>query len=182
MEYFDVLDRDGIRTGETLTRKEVHRTGAYHRAVHIFLFNAKGDVLLQRRSAHVDHFADMWAISVTGHIGAGEYSSQAAERELQEEIGVSGGDVTLRFLFSFYQEATLAADYIDRQFNDVYVVEADLPVSALRVDPQEVSDVRYVAFEEFARMVSDPSSRLAPVYHRECRDLVYFLRAGRGRV
>lgn len=134
---------------------------------------------MQRRSANVDHFANMWGISVTGHIGTGEYSSQAAERELQEEIGVPAEDVKLRFLFSFYQEATLRPDYIDRQFNDVYVVEADLPVSVLKVDPQEISEVRYVAFDEFEAMVSDGASGLAPVYQRECRDLVYFLRPGR---
>ena len=48
-EIFDILDENGVETGKTATRKEVHEKGLWHRAVYGFIFNEKGDVLLQKR-------------------------------------------------------------------------------------------------------------------------------------
>ncbi len=50
MEYFDVLNEYGEFTGKTATREECHKKGLWHRAVYGFIFNNKGDILLQKRS------------------------------------------------------------------------------------------------------------------------------------
>ena len=47
-EYFDILDENGNKTGKTKLRSEVHRDGDWHKAVHIWIINNKGDILLQR--------------------------------------------------------------------------------------------------------------------------------------
>ena len=181
-ELIDVLSESGLRTGEVLSRAEVHRLGKHHRAIHLYLFNSRNEVLLQRRARTVDHYPGMFGISVTGHIGAGELSSDTARRELEEELGIDSSGLALDFLFSFYQEAVLGDAYIDRQFNDVYVTRADVDAGLVHLDPAEVTEVKFVPFEDFRRMVSEATGDLAPVYANECRDLVYFLerRAGRG--
>lgn len=171
----DVLDESGLRTGEVLSRLDIHRLGKLHRVVHLYLFDTKGRLLLQRRSLTVDHFPGALTISVLGHVDAGESSMDTVERELEEELGFSRGRVSIRFLFSYRRDATLSDEYIDRQFNDVYAAWGDFTLSDVAVDGEEVTGVSLVEFAEFVAMASDPSSALADVYRDEARDLVYFL-------
>jgi 16S rRNA (adenine1518-N6/adenine1519-N6)-dimethyltransferase len=60
-----------------------------HRAVHIFIFNDRGDVFLQKRSRWKDRHPLLWDSSAAGHVDAGEEYDMAAIRELQEELGIS---------------------------------------------------------------------------------------------
>jgi isopentenyldiphosphate isomerase len=172
-DLIDVLSSSGIRTGEILSRKEVHRLGKYHRAIHLYLFNSKNEILLQRRSPGVDNYPGFFSISVLGHVNAGELSSATVKREV-EERWASMRQLKID-LFSFFQEALLSETYIDRQLIDVYITHANLDPSLIKFDPLEVSEIKFVSFERFRKMVSNASSGLAPVYANECRDLVYFL-------
>lgn len=86
-ELFDVVDENDAVTGRT-TRAEVHQRGLRHRAVHVLVFNKRGDVLLQQRSALKDVHPGVWDSSVAGHLDAGESYEAAAVRELEEEMGI----------------------------------------------------------------------------------------------
>jgi isopentenyl-diphosphate Delta-isomerase len=174
-DLIDVLADAGLRTGEVLPRAEVHRLGKYHRAVHLYWFNSKNEVLLQRRAPTVDHYPGFFSISVLGHIQAGEFSSAAVRREVKEELGVDASQLQIDFLFSYFSEAVLNGTYIDRQFNDVYMTRADIEIEGVKFDPAEVAEVKFVSFESFREMVVNEAAGLAPVYGDECRDLVYFL-------
>jgi isopentenyl-diphosphate Delta-isomerase len=180
-DFIDVLSEYGLRTGEILPRAEVHRLGKYHRAVHLYLFNSKNEVLLQRRASTVDHFPEFWGISVTGHVKAGEFSSNCIRREVEEELSINSSQLQFDFLFSFYQEVILNEIYIDRQFNDIYLAHVDIKPEKIQFDRSEVSRVKFVSFEIFQEMVMSESTDLAPVYANECRDLVYFLSTNRLR-
>ena len=171
----DVLSSTGLRTGEILSRAEVHRQGKYHRAIHLYILNAKNEILLQKRALTVDNAPGMLTISVLGHVNAGESSSSTVRREVEEELGIDASQWKFDFLFSFLQEAHVSETYIERQFSDVYLTRAELDLTRVRLDHVEVAEVYFVPFERFLEMVSDPSSGLAPVYEEECRDLVYFL-------
>ena len=86
-EIFDVVDEDDQVIGQA-TRGEVHRRGLRHRAVHVLVFNTKGEVFLQKRSMHKDTFPGAWDSSCSGHLDRGEDYDAAAIRELWEEIGL----------------------------------------------------------------------------------------------
>src|SRR3972149_7867574 len=174
-DLIDVLSSTGLKTGEILSRPEIHRLGKHHRAVHLYLFNSKNEILLQKRALTVDSYPGVFSISVLGHINAGEFSSDTVKREVEEELGIDTSQLKFDFLFSFFQEAILNETYIDRQFTDVYVTRADIDPKFIKFDRSEVSEIKFVPFESFREMVSDESSGLAPVYTNECRDLVYFL-------
>lgn len=174
-DLIDVLSSSGIRTGEILSRKEVHRLGKYHRAIHLYLFNSKNEILLQKRSLTVDNYPGFFSISVLGHVNAGEFSSATVKREVEEELGIDISQLKFDFLFSFFQEAILSESYIDRQFSDVYVTYADIDTNLIKFDRSEVSEIKFVSFDNFSKMISNKTSGLAPVYENECRDLVYFL-------
>lgn len=88
-EIFDVVDENDQVTG-TSTRGEVHANGLLHRAVHVFVFNKRGDLLLQQRSLLKDAHPGVWDSSVSGHLDSGEDYEPAAVRELQEEMGITG--------------------------------------------------------------------------------------------
>lgn len=174
-KLIDVLSPAGLRTGEILPRAEIHRLGKYHRAIHLYLLNSENELMLQRRALTVDNFPGTLSISVLGHVDAGETSASTVRREIEEELGLDASSLRIDFLFSYLSEATLAEDYIDRQFNDVYLTRAELDPAQLRFDPAEVAEIVFVPLERFRAMLADPASKLAPVYAAECGDLFYFL-------
>jgi isopentenyldiphosphate isomerase len=86
-EIFDVVnDLDEVIGQET--RSEVHRRGLVHRAVHVLVFNAAGQVFLQKRSMKKDRQPGVWDSSASGHVDSGEEYDACAVRELSEEIGL----------------------------------------------------------------------------------------------
>ena len=87
-ETFDVVDANDIVTG-TATRGEVHARKLVHRAIHVFVFNKRGDLLLQKRSPLKDLCPGLWDSSVSGHLDSGEDYDAAAIRELDEEMGIA---------------------------------------------------------------------------------------------
>ena len=87
-ELFAVVDEKDQVTGAA-TRSEVHGNNLLHRAVHIFIFNSAGEVLLQKRSRWKDRHPNLWDSSAAGHVGAGEDYDATAVRELKEELGIT---------------------------------------------------------------------------------------------
>ena len=92
-ELFDVVDANDQVTG-TATRGEVHAKHLLHRAVHVFVFNKRGDLLLQQRSHLKDVHPGLWDSSVSGHLNTGEHYPAAALRELDEEMAIRGTTAT----------------------------------------------------------------------------------------
>ncbi len=88
-EVFDVVDEANHVTGQA-TRAEVHARNLRHRALHIFVLNAAGELFLQKRSPWKDRHPDAWDSSAAGHLDAGETYADAARRELREELGLPG--------------------------------------------------------------------------------------------
>jgi isopentenyldiphosphate isomerase len=178
-DLIDVLDENGLRTGEVLPRKEIHKQGKLHRAVHLYLFDKSGKILLQQRSKNVDHYPELWGISLTGHIDAGESSTTALQREIQEELGLNPEKMKVSFLFSYRRDAVLNQTYIDRQFNDVYACFHDFKLEDIKFERSEVQAIDLIPFSRFKEMAEDTSgkSALAPVYGRACVDVLYYLRA-----
>jgi 16S rRNA (adenine1518-N6/adenine1519-N6)-dimethyltransferase len=86
-EIFDVVDAQDQVVGQS-TRAEVHAQRLMHRAVHVFVFNKRGHLLLQQRSMLKDVHPGDWDSSVSGHLDSGESYESAAIRELSEEMGI----------------------------------------------------------------------------------------------
>ena len=94
-EIFDVVnERDEVIGRQT--RGEVHRLGLIHRAVHVLVFNAAGQVFLQKRSMKKDRQPGLWDSSASGHVDADEDYDACAARELREEIGLQLPDAPRR--------------------------------------------------------------------------------------
>ncbi|HEY1769710.1 MAG TPA: 16S rRNA (adenine(1518)-N(6)/adenine(1519)-N(6))-dimethyltransferase RsmA [Chthoniobacterales bacterium] len=87
-EAFAVVDEND-RVIAAKPRAEVHGNNLRHRAVHLFIFNPAGELLLQKRSAAKDRHPHLWDSSAAGHVAAGEDYAQTAARELEEELGIA---------------------------------------------------------------------------------------------
>lgn len=87
MEMFDVVDSED-RVLRAEPRDVVHVNNLLHRAVHMLLRNATGEILLQKRSIWKDRNPGRWDSSAAGHVDSGEDYLTAARRELREELGI----------------------------------------------------------------------------------------------
>ena len=156
-ELIDVLDENGIRTGEVLTRKEVHKRGLWHRIIVIAIINEKNEILIQQRSDDKDKNPGMWDISVTGHLSAGQDSLTAATREISEEVSVSLGYSVevkdFRFMFSFRKQEEVSENHHDKQFYDFFILrQAGLTAENIRFQESEVQAIRFVTISELNMM------------------------------
>jgi 16S rRNA (adenine1518-N6/adenine1519-N6)-dimethyltransferase len=92
-ERFDVVDeQDRVLRSEF--RDVIHVNNLLHRAVHMLLFNASGELYLQKRSIWKDRNPGLWDSSAAGHVDSGEDYLTAARRELQEELGIEAPPLT----------------------------------------------------------------------------------------
>ena len=94
-EIFDIVNEHDEVVGQN-TRREVHARGLWHRAVHVLVFNARGEVFLQKRSMRKDIAAGKWDSSASGHVDSGEAYDACAVRELREELGLDLEHLTQR--------------------------------------------------------------------------------------
>ncbi len=156
-ELIDVLDENGIKTGEILTRKEVHKRGLWHRIIVVAIINDKNEILIQQRSDNKDKNPGKWDISVTGHLSAGQDSLTAATREISEEVSVSLGYSVevkdFRFMFSFRKEEKVSEEHYDRQFYDFFILRQNgITTDNLRFQASEVQAIKFVSISELNDM------------------------------
>lgn len=157
MELIDVLDENGIKTGEVLPRDEVHKRGLWHRAIVVAIVNEKNEVLVQQRALDKEKNAGMWDISAAGHISSGQDSLMAAAREISEEVSVSLGYSVevkdFRFMFSFRKIQEFSKDFIERQFYDFFILRQNgLNEDNIRYQQSEVNAIKFVTITELNEM------------------------------
>ena len=165
MEYFDILDENGNKTGERKLREEVHRDGDWHKSVFMFVINSNAEIILQKRSADKDTHPNMWTVSASGHLSAGESSIDTAIQELREEIGIKASENQLEYLFTVKEQEIPKTGFIDNEFGDVYLLNIDVNIDELVIQKEEVSEVKFVSYKELKQMVETQDKTL--VLHEE---------------
>lgn len=159
-ELIDVLDENGVKTGEILTRKEIHKRGLWHRAIAVAVINEQNQILVQQTSFKKEKNTGMWDISVAGHISSGQDALSAASREINEEISVNLGfnvDIKeFRYMFSYRKEEILKENYIERQFYDFFILRKNgLRTEDIKVQESEVEQIKFVSVSELNEMIEN---------------------------
>ncbi len=157
MEWFDVVDGNGVPTGEVTEREEAHSKGIRHRTAHIWIIRDTRDgvqVLLQKRSENKDSFPGRFDTSSAGHIQAGDEPRESAIRELEEELGITADPADLEFAGTFRIRYEL--EFHDRIFRDneiafVYVYRKPVLAEQLHLQEEEVEKVQWFGLEETYR-------------------------------
>ena len=159
-EIFDVVNERDEVIGQQ-RRSEVHRLGLMHRAVHVLVFNATGQVFLQKRSLRKDRQPGVWDSSASGHLDHGEDYDACAVRELREEIGLELSAAPAR------RFKLAASAQTDQEHVWVYRCEAEGP---FRLDPDEIERGGWFAPGEVTRWMAerpqDFASALLAIWRR----------------
>lgn len=122
MEEQIILVDDNDNEIGTMEKQEAHLKGKLHRAISVFIFNSKGDLLLQQRAISKYHSGGLWSNACCTHPRKGESTEKAAKRRLVEEMGMR---CDLNFRFSFVYRAELTNGLIEHEFDHVYFGESD---------------------------------------------------------
>src|SRR5437868_6620220 len=144
-DIFDVVNgRDEVI--DSKPRSGVHRLGLLHRAVHVLVFNARGQIFLQKRSMKKDRQPGLWDSSASGHVDSGEDYDTTAVREVWEEIGLRLPKTPKR-LFKID-----ACEETDQEFVWVYRYESEGPFELNR---EEIDRGDWFAPEEVTRWMAE---------------------------
>lgn len=127
-EYLEFVDENDQALGTEL-RHVIHEKGLRHRAAHIFVFDSRGRLFLQKRSRFKDMNPSQWDSSAAGHVDPGESYDACIVRELQEELGVHLDAAPEPVLYH------PACDETGQEF--VWLFQATIDVE-LTLDPQEI--------------------------------------------
>ncbi len=153
-EIFDVVNERDEVVGQA-PRSEVHRRKLLHRAIHVLVFNARGEIFLQKRSMLKDTAAGLWDSSSSGHVDSGEDYDACAVRELREEIGLELKRPPERILRI---EACAATG---NEFVWVYRCASEGPCT---LHPQEIERGDWFAAEFVTRWVAERPQEFASAF------------------
>lgn len=169
MELWDVYNVDRIKTGKRIVRgRDKLGEGEYHLVVIVLVFTPDGRLLIQKRAANKAGWPSMWDVSAGGAVTAGETSSEGAERELYEEVGIRHSFKGKRPHFSFAHRIGFA---------DCYIITKDVKLDELSLQASEVSDARLATLDEIIAMID--KGEFIPYYESLIR-LMFDMRFGYG--
>lgn len=134
---------------------DTHRAGLLHRAFSVFVFNSRGELLIQKRAASKYHSRGKWANTCCGHPRPGEEIIAAGTRRLREELGLV---CTLRYGFQARYRAKLDNDMIENEIAHILFGRSD---AEPRPNPQEVAACRYISFEALRDEIAEHASSYA---------------------
>jgi isopentenyl-diphosphate Delta-isomerase len=150
-EWFDVVDESDRVIGRE-RRRDVHRRGLLHRAVHVLVIDPAGRVFLQKRSMKKDSAPGVWDSSASGHVDSGEAYDACAVREVREELGWAPTS-PLEPLFKLS-----ACAETGREFVWVYRTRGEGPFV---LHPDEIADGRWLAPGEIDAAIQETPADFA---------------------
>lgn len=139
-----LVDEDDRSVG-TEEKLKAHRRGLLHRAFSVFVRDAEGRWLLQKRAPGKYHSGGLWSNTCCSHPRPGEPVEAAARRRLREEMGFACPTTEL---FTFRYRVRLGDELWEHELDHVLVGRSDAEPDP---DPAEVEDWRWVPVEELCR-------------------------------
>ena len=131
-----------------MDKMQAHENGILHRAFSVFLFNDKGEMLLQKRAADKYHSPNQWTNAVCSHPRMGETYMEAAQRRLKEELGI---ETPITYRFNFLYKADVGQNLWDHELDHVFTGNFE---GEFKLNEDEVSEVRYISIDELDKEMS----------------------------
>lgn len=155
IEEVILVDTDDQAIG-TMEKLEAHRQGVLHRAFSVFVFNAKGQMLLQQRAHTKYHSGGLWTNTCCSHPRPGENILMAAKRRLNEEMGLV---LDISFKTSFIYKADFDNGLIEHEFDHIFTGTTELnPI----INPEEVAEYKWLHADEIKQhMQTSPEAYTA---------------------
>ncbi len=161
MEYFDVYNEDGTKTGEVVLRSVAHEKGLLHGAVHIYVYRKKKDgydILIQKRADDKDSFPSKWDTSCAGHVSSGDGFEETVVKELREELGIEVSCKDAVWCFTSIVTKTnvfYGKEFCDHEIYKVYKLLYDAPIESFDFQKEEISDLRWIDSKELLKKLEE---------------------------
>jgi isopentenyl-diphosphate delta-isomerase len=126
----------------TMEKMEAHRVGALHRAFSVFLFNSKGQMLLQQRALEKYHSGGLWTNACCSHPRPGESTLAGARRRMLEELGI---ETDLMPAGHLRYKAEVGNNLIENEWDHLYTGIWNGPTDPT---PSEVMNVKALSIQE----------------------------------
>lgn len=117
MEEVILVDTNDSEIGK-MEKMQAHIEGRLHRAFSIFVFNSKGELLLQQRENGKYHSGGLWTNTCCSHPRVGEDIKEAVHRRLKEEMGF---DCDLSEKKTFLYHAKFDNDLIEHELDHIFI-------------------------------------------------------------
>ncbi|WP_456459547.1 isopentenyl-diphosphate Delta-isomerase [Reichenbachiella sp.] len=150
MEEVVLVDETDKVVG-TSEKLAAHKNGQLHRAFSVFIFNSKGEMLLQRRALNKYHSGGLWTNACCSHPRPHEDTLDAAHRRLKEELSM---EANLTFLFSFLYKADFENGLIEHELDHVFVGTSN---TNPELNPDEAMEYKYIATSDLVEDIEQHS-------------------------
>ncbi|MSU75642.1 MAG: isopentenyl-diphosphate Delta-isomerase [Candidatus Magasanikbacteria bacterium] len=128
-------------------KHSAHKAGKLHRAISVFLFNSKGETLLQKRESGKYHSGGLWTNTCCGHQRPGDDTVSTAKRKLKEEMGI---ECELKEIFSFIYFVKFDNGMHEHEFDHVLFGKFD---GEPKPDPSEAEGWRWVGIDALEKEI-----------------------------
>ena len=151
-----LVDEQDRQVG-TLDKASCHDgDGLLHRAFSLFVFNAQGETLLQRRHADKRLWPGYWSNACCSHPRHGEGLEDAVVRRAHEELGLA---VAPEFLFKFHYRASFRDVGTEFELCSVFVSHSAPEPS---VNSAEIAAWRWISPEDLASEIEAEPTAFTP--------------------
>ncbi|MBQ8957687.1 MAG: isopentenyl-diphosphate Delta-isomerase [Bacteroidales bacterium] len=138
MEFVVLVDENDRQIG-LMEKQAAHITPHLHRAFSIFLFNSKGELLMQQRALSKYHSHGLWTNTCCSHPRDGETLAEATSRRLMEEMGMT---CEMHEVYTFIYKAPVGQGLIEHEFDHVWIGQSD---EEPQINREEVESWKYVS-------------------------------------
>ena len=156
MEQVILVDKDDNEIGLEEKLKAHQNGGRLHRAISIFIFNSRGETMLQQRAQAKYHGGGLWSNTVCSHPREGESPVEAAHRKLRQELGF---DCDMEEVFAFTYEAKMDKGLTEKEFDHVIFGTYD---KEPKPNPDEVQAWKWVSLEDLKKGIEKNPSSYSP--------------------
>ncbi len=143
----------------TMEKLEAHRKALLHRAISVFIFNQRGEMLLQQRALGKYHCGGLWTNTCCSHPAPGEETHDAAIRRLQEEMGFI---TAIEKIFSFVYRSEFENGITEYEYDHVF---AGVYEGTIAPDPHEVKDFCYKSLTEIETSLTSHPDKYTVWFH-----------------
>ncbi len=158
MEELVVLVDDNNHPIGFAPKEEIHNNNTpLHRGFSVFLFNPKGQLLLQQRAKHKKTWGGVWSNSCCGHPLPEEENLEAVRRRLNYELGLN--EVKLQEVLPHYRYKFENNGVWENEICPVFVGFTNEEPTP---NPEEVENIKWVNWQDFLAEVKNSPENYSP--------------------
>ncbi|MFD1095300.1 isopentenyl-diphosphate Delta-isomerase [Salegentibacter chungangensis] len=131
---------------------EAHEKALLHRAFSVFVFNKKGELMIQQRALSKYHSPGLWTNTCCSHQREGESNVAAGKRRLMEEMGFT---TDLKDTISFIYKAPFDNGLTEHEYDHILVGDYEADPDP---NPEEVAAWKWMSLEDIKQDMKDNPS------------------------